>query len=293
MNLTQLEYFHAVCMYQSISEAAEHLHISQPSLSVAIRELEKEFGVLLFKRHYRGVTLTEAGEQLYEMSSHLLKEIKSVEQKLWDIGKKRRALKVGIPPMIGSLFLPQIYKDFLKHNEDITLQVAEGGTKKIVKALKEDALDMVLIPHTKPLEKELCAMEISRFEVVCGMAGSVEPEKHAVSLSELAGVPLVLLNNSFFQTEEILRRFSQAGITPEILLQTDQLSTLQNMIKSNAAVGFLFRQLIENQNGVQAVPLVPPIFVTVSLVRKKDVYMSESMHRFQAFVKEKFSSQKG
>lgn len=292
MNVTQLEYFCAVCTYQSISEAAEHLHISQPSLSVAIKELETEYGVLLFKRHYRGVSLTEAGEQLYEMSSRLLKEFKNLEQKIYDIGKKRKVLEVGIPPMIGSLFLPRIYKEFLKDNEDITLQVSEGGTKKILKALKDDGLDMVLIPHTKPLEKELEAMEISRFEVVCGMAGENAPEKKEISLSELAGKPLVLLNNSFFQTEEILRRFSQEGVTPQVILQTEQLSTLQNMIKSGEAAGFLFRELIENQEGIQAVPLVPPIFVTVSLVFKKDSYMSESMENFCTFIKNTFS-QKG
>lgn len=292
MNVTQLEYFCAVCTYQSISEAAEHLHISQPSLSVAIKELETEYGVLLFKRHYRGVSLTEAGEQLYEMSSHLLKEFKNLEQKIYDIGKKRKVLEVGIPPMIGSLFLPRIYKEFLKDNEDITLQVSEGGTKKILKALKDDGLDMVLIPHTKPLEKELEAMEISRFEVVCGMAVENAPEKKEISLSELAGKPLVLLNNSFFQTEEILRRFSQEGVTPQVILQTEQLSTLQNIIKSGEAAGFLFRELIENQEGIQAVPLVPPIFVTVSLVFKKDSYVSESMESFRTFIKKTFS-QKG
>lgn len=292
MNVTQFEYFCAVCTYQSISKAAEHLHISQPSLSIAIKELEAEIGVLLFKRHYRGVTLTETGEQLYEMSSRLLKEFKKIEQKIYDIGKKRKVLQVGIPPMIGSLFLSRIYKEFLKENEDITLQVAEGGTKRIVKALKEDALDMIFVPHTQPLDKELEALEISRFEVVCGMAEGSKPEEKEVSLSELAGVPLVLLNNSFFQTEEILRRFSQEKVTPKVMLQTDQLSTLQNMIKSGAAAGFLFRELIENQEGIQAVPLVPPIYVTVSLVYKKDSYISESMESFREFVKKTFRNER-
>ena len=61
MNLIQLKYFHAVCQFQTVSEAAEYLYISQPSLSNAIKELENEFGVALFRRHHRGMTLTEEG----------------------------------------------------------------------------------------------------------------------------------------------------------------------------------------------------------------------------------------
>jgi len=291
MNLTQLEYFHAVCMYQSISEAAEHLHISQPSLSVAIKELEKEFGVLFFKRHYRGVKLTDAGEELYEMSRRLLKDFKNLEQRVHDMGNKRTVLRVGVPPMIGTLFLPRIYKEFMEKNKDVSLEIAEGGRKKLLGALQEDVLDLVFLPHVAPFDKELQATEVARFEVVCGVAmDSPLKAKKEISMPELEGEPLVLLNNSFFQTEEILKRFSGAGTTPKILLQTDQLSSLQSIIKSNAAAGFLFRELIADSNEIQAVPLSPPLFVTVSLVWKKDAYMSDNMERFRDFVKKSFRS---
>ena len=66
VNLVQLKYFQAVCSYRTVSNAAEYLHISQPSLSCAIKELESEFGVLLFRRHHRGMKLTSEGEVLYK-----------------------------------------------------------------------------------------------------------------------------------------------------------------------------------------------------------------------------------
>ena len=64
MNLIQLRYFQAVCACGNLTQAAQQLHISQPSLSSAIQTLEKEFGVGLFVRQYRGVELTAEGEQL-------------------------------------------------------------------------------------------------------------------------------------------------------------------------------------------------------------------------------------
>lgn len=73
MNLIQLRYFQAVCACGNLTQAAQQLHISQPSLSSAIQTLEKEFGVGLFVRQYRGVELTAEGEQLLKLSRSLTK----------------------------------------------------------------------------------------------------------------------------------------------------------------------------------------------------------------------------
>jgi len=143
VNLTQLEYFHAVCTYQSISAAAEYLHISQPSLSVAIREMEQEYGLLLFQRHHRGMRLTPEGEQLLNMSSNLMKQFHDLEQKLYAMGNQRKLLRLGVPPMIGSLLLPQIYGSFTGQHPDILLEITEGGRKELLSRLLDDALDMV------------------------------------------------------------------------------------------------------------------------------------------------------
>ena len=79
MNLTKLKYFHAICTFHSFSEAAEYLHISQPSLSNAIKELENEYGVSLFSRHYRGVSLTSEGQVLYNLSKDVLNRTEQAE----------------------------------------------------------------------------------------------------------------------------------------------------------------------------------------------------------------------
>jgi len=68
MTVQQLRYFTAIADLNSITKASEVLHISQPSLSASVKELEAEFGVSLFERHYRGVTLTVEGNAFYKMS---------------------------------------------------------------------------------------------------------------------------------------------------------------------------------------------------------------------------------
>ena len=74
MTLVQLHYFRAVCAHKNITRAARELHISQPSLSKAIRDLEGELGLSLFYRLHTGLVLTEEGAQLLEAAEALLRE---------------------------------------------------------------------------------------------------------------------------------------------------------------------------------------------------------------------------
>ena len=90
MNITQLKYFHAVATYHTVSLAAQHLYISQPSLSNAIKELEREFSVTLFYRRYNGMFLTPAGTKLYNFVTDLLTRYDEVEHLMRAMGKDRK-----------------------------------------------------------------------------------------------------------------------------------------------------------------------------------------------------------
>lgn len=285
MNFVQLKYFKAVCIYHSVSAAAEYLHISQPSLSNAIRELENEFGVTLFYRHHRGMTLTEAGEKLFEMCGDLLSRAETAERVMNELGNKRNILRLGVPPMIGSLILPGIYNDFAKNNPDLSLEINESGSTELSRLLSEGFLDMIFLPYNKPVEKNLVSEKLGTLEIACCVAkGHPLQTKEEIKASELSGVPLVLYKNGFYQTEEIKRWFSASRIAPDILLQTEQLSTIETIISSGAAAGFLFRKLIERNAYLHAITLKEPIFANVSLVRKKDAYSFGYMKVFREYI---------
>lgn len=97
MNINQLKYFHAICKYKTVSSAAEALFVSQPTLSNALKELEEEFGTVLFKRTYRSMTLTPEGEIFFSMSKDLLNQADHIEHIMHDIGKGRKILRLGVP----------------------------------------------------------------------------------------------------------------------------------------------------------------------------------------------------
>lgn len=286
MNLTQLKYFLKVCECGSVSGAAKALFISQPSLSGAIKALEEEFGITLFKRHHNGVTLTAEGHELLKHSEGLLAHSEQVRRVMAGIGNGKKCLRLGVPPMIGALILPQIYKEFLPYHKDIALEITEARRRELMTRLEDGLADMVFLPHIAPFHPGLESYEAARLEIVCcTYKDSPLSRLSKVSPQDLRDTPIVLFKNSFFQTEEIRKWFDKSGIAPNVLLQTEQLSTLTNLIKGKAASGFMFRRLIHEDSGLCALPLNDPMFVKVSLVWKKNSLFLRCMRDFLDFVR--------
>ena len=285
MNLMQLKYFMAICQHGTVSDAAEYLHIAQPSLSAAIKELEGEFGVTLFKRHHRGMQLTEEGECLQGMAKDLLEKAERIENVMKDMGMARKKLRLGVPPMISSLILPCVYRDFLKDNPDLNLEVIEGGRHELLKKLDEDSLDMVFLPHNQSFGNKLSVIKAAKLEITCCTSKEAPLTfKDGMTPEELKDIPIVLFEDGFFQAQEIKRWFSASGVTPNILFQTGQLSTMLSAISNKIAIGFMFRDIIEKNTELKAVSLAEPLYIDVSLVWRKDAYSFSGMRKFREYM---------
>ena len=112
MKLYQLRYFSAVCSCGHVTKAAEELHVSQPSVSNAIKELEDEFGVNLFHRINNRLTPTQEGLTFLDRAVKILELADDTQSLMTEMGSRKRQVKVGVPPMIGTFLLPKLFKDF-------------------------------------------------------------------------------------------------------------------------------------------------------------------------------------
>lgn len=191
--------------------------------------------------------------------------------------------------MIGSLLLPIIYRDFSLTKSDIQLEILEYGKQELLKKLSDGLLDMVFLPHNAPIEETFKRQKVAQFEIVC-CCSKKNPiaKRKKIQLSDLNNTPLVLFENSFFQTAEIKKRFSIAKIVPNILLQTSQLSTMLSLISNDTSVGFAFNKLLRLHPDIVGIPLEEPLVVDISLVWRKEVYFSHSMKLFQEYITKNF-----
>lgn len=287
MTLDQLRYFQAVCQYDNVSRAAEALNISQPSVSNAIGNLEKEFGTLLFTRQRKRLVLTKEGTLLLEMTEQLLSQADKINRIMREMGSKNQILRLGIPPMIGSLVLPVLFTRHFNRCPQLQVHIVEDDSSGLKRLLADNQIDMAFLPHIHPFGSEWCSVPVAELQNVCCVSKTHHlAGKSRINLADLKDEPLILFKNSFFQTQRILEAFSHISCTPNVLLDTAQLSTVQNVIASNTAVGFMFEFLLKSTPALVGIPLDPPMSTQVSLVWKQDRHASESMEDLIRFIKE-------
>ncbi|MBQ9734411.1 MAG: LysR family transcriptional regulator [Clostridia bacterium] len=286
MNLVQLKYFQTISSVGSVSAASEILHISQPSLSAAIKSLEDEFGVLLFKRHHKGVSLTAEGEELFKLSVGLTEHAEEISRIMNDVCGKKRVLRLGVPPMIGSVMLPKIYSEFLTAYPEVQIDITESGRGELMNHLSNRRVDGVLLPHYAPFGKGFTAVKVCDFEIVCCLSAVRKTSGlKTVVPSDLKDEPIVLFKDSFFQTEQIKKWFLSAGIEPKVIMQTDQLSTLKNLITSGVATGFMFSKLITPSDRLIQMKMDGFKPVSVSFVKESENRSTATLKAFTEYVK--------
>ncbi len=285
MTLDQLRYFQAVCKFNNVSRAAEYLNISQPSVSSAIRKLENEFGITLFTRQNKRLTLSKEGMILLELADNLLLNADNTLKSMKELSDNK-VLNLGIPPMLSSFILPILYGDFFLNNPNLKINIVEDDRTGLMNMLAEHKINMAFLPHDGPIDARFNSQPFIKLDNVCCMNKEHRlAKKEAISIEDLKGEHLVLFKNGFFQTERILERFKQIGRTPNVLLHTSQVATMQNMSASGLAVGFLFEFLLATTSDLVGIPLDPPMQTQVSLVWKQGEHLSSNMNLLIRFIK--------
>ena len=287
MNLTQLKYFQTACRLQSITRAAEQLHISQPSISEAIKDLEQEFGLPLVRRQYRGISVTAEGQQLLTLADSLLGQADQILQVMADIRTQRKTLRIGVPPMIGSLLLSRVMRDYFDQYTDAGVNIIEAGRGELTGMMASGSLDLAFIPHDEGMEKEYECIHVMNMETVCCVSLTHRlVNRRTMPIEELEGEPLVLFKDSFFQTRRVLERFALRQVEPRIRLYTSQLSTVERLVSGNLAVGFMFASIARPMRDVISIPLDPPMLSEVSLIWSRGGYQFREMTDFINYIKE-------
>lgn len=285
MTLDQLRYFQAVCKYGSVSLASEFLNISQPSVSNAISRLEKEFGILLFTRQNKRLTLTMEGATLLGFANDLLQTADNTIKTMTNLSETK-VLNLGVPPMLSSLILPILFGEFFKVFPHFKINIIEDDRSGLLRLLEENKINMAFLPHDKPFDCTLNAQLLIELDNICCVNKQHHlSQKKSIGIEDLKNEPIILFKNSFFQTERILKLFREQGLIPNILLDTVQVSTVQNIVSEGLAVGFIFEFLLKTTPEIVGIPLDPPMRTQVSLVWKKGEYLSHNMNHLIKFIK--------
>ena len=235
ISLRQLRYFEALAQHAHFGRAADACSISQPALSVQIKELEETLGVGLFERSARQVRLTSFGEEF----ALRVREILRAMDELGDLARASKdrlvgQFRIGVIPTIAPYLLPRIVTDLAAYNPKLEIRMRETITPRLIQELKEGKLDtaIVALPISEPFLAETPLFE-EEFILVRPGSDAHKPTPSAESLREMR---LLLLEEGHCFRDQALS-FCQLGASaPRELMDGSSLSTLVQMVSAGIGV---------------------------------------------------------
>jgi LysR family transcriptional regulator, hydrogen peroxide-inducible genes activator len=238
--LRQLQYVVAVATTKSFRGAAALCHVSQPSLSSQIAQVEGALGVPLFERDRRGVLLTPAGTALIERAQTLLRaadDLVTTSQHFAD--PLAGTLRIGVIPTISPYLLPEIAPVLRKAFPRLSLIYREDKTSVLVDTLEQGELDGALLALEANLG-DLVHETVAEDAFVLAVAPThrFAERKRAVALSDLEGENVLLLDDGHCLREQALS-FCARAKTEELEFRATSLATLCQMVAGGAGVTLL------------------------------------------------------
>lgn len=232
MDLWQLHIFCKVVQLKSFSKAGKNIHLSQPTVSSHIRDLEEHFGCRLIDRLSRGVIPTKAGELLYGYARELIALRDETEIALAEFqGKMRGRLVIGGSTIPGVHILPQIMGDFVREYPDITIALVIGDTEKIIGDTLSCDLELGIVgaktENKKMLQEKLVEDEM-RLVVPDGHKWADEEQ---ITLKMLLSEPFIIRESGSGTLKSLRHSFGQMGCNIEELKIIAEMGSTEAVIQ--------------------------------------------------------------
>jgi LysR family transcriptional regulator, hydrogen peroxide-inducible genes activator len=246
MTLTELKYIVAVARERHFGRAAEACHVSQPTLSVAIKKLEDELGVQLFERGSVEVGVTPIGQRIVEQAQRVLEEsaaIREIARQGQDplVGE----LRVGIIYTIGPYLLPRLVRRMIQQAPHMPLVLQENFTVKLLESLRQGEVDVAILAEplpdqgfvTQPVYDEPFVVAVPRAHEWAG--------RRAIETTELKRQTMLLLGTGHCFRDQVLEvcpelsRYSQASVGIQKTFEGSSLETIRHMVASGIGITVL------------------------------------------------------
>lgn len=292
LDIKHLQYFIEVSNFNSFSRAADHLFITQPTISKMIKNLESELGVALFDRSRKQLALTDAGLIILEQAKLIDKAFKNLETELDNLtGLKKGHIRIGLPPIFNAHDFLKIVGSFHEKYPGITFQLVEDGSKKIEEDVGKNLLDVgiIVLPTKNELFNHFSFME-EDLKLILHPSHPLA-EREEVQLAELANESFILFNKDFVLNDRIILSCNNVGFNPHIISESSQQSFIEEMVSFKLGISLLPESICDNLNkNIKSVKVVnPSISWNLAIIWGKDQYFSYAAKEWLKFTKEQLT----
>lgn len=284
MTLRHMMIFRAVCEAGFHStRAAEALHMTQPAVSLAIKEMERYYGVRLFDRIGRRLQITDAGKRVLQYAIHISDLFVDMETELRDWGTKG-TVRVGASITIGSQFLPGYVRAFSGMWPDTEVRVVVEQSDRLEKKLLANELDCALIegiPHDPSIVSE--AYLEDHLSVVCS-AEKGWKQGQTITQEEFRAQRFLLREPGSGTREVFDRAVAQAGIRVTPIWEAMSTTALVNAVINDLGISVLPHRMIQpalNRGQIVTVEVEGLAFQRdFYMIHHRDKFLTESVKAF-------------
>ncbi len=282
MEFHQLEALVAVARLQSFGRAAEHLHLTQPAISIAIRKLEVEVGAALFDRYRKEIRLTEAGRVLLEYAQSIL----NLKGQAGDALSELRALhrgkvRIGANETTNLYVLPQLILAFRSRYPDVKVEVFRSSSVQIPQELKERNLDFGFIAYD-PIDPDLLFVPILEDPLIL----VVRPDhrfakRRKIRLQDLGAETFVAHNVRTPSRDYVIDIFRKNSVPLNIGIELSSIETIKQFVELKLGIAFLPGLSVEKELAERKlVPVKVESFNHTRLLRA--IYLKDKVHSHAA-----------
>lgn len=270
MNLDWLQSFTEAAKQKSFSKAAEMNHISQPALSKHIQHLESKLDVKLFHRTPKGITLTEAGEYLYNRIIPVMNELTDIHGDLQQF-QRNTPISIGSLPSLATYYLPLKMKDFQFMDRSVSLML-QNTSEELLQSLHEGKLEAIFV-ETESIKND----QMWSFELFTEPYYALFPAEHpfkskgTVELREIHKEPFITHQAPCDTRNHIIKQMELAGYQPNIISEVTFGDFIYGAVAAGMGITIVPALLANNIRHLQLLALPISDFGrnrTISLVSK-------------------------
>lgn len=285
MDLRQIEYFTEVAKQLSFTKAAATLHVSQPSISKAIQNLETELGVPLFYRSSKQLELTDAGEAVLKNAKQVLAACQNLQSEVSDLSElKKGRIRIGIPPIVGAAFFSKLISHYKEKYPYVDIILTEVGTKQIRRDIDKGELDIGLVcSATSPNEN---------LETICFLRDPLQLIVHqenpiaaltSANIEDLRNESFIMYRNDFVLYDQIFEQCKKADFYPTIACETTQKDLFIEMVQAKLGIALLPQKIADKiqYDSIRVIDFSNnPIYLELGITWKKNKYLSFAVREF-------------
>jgi DNA-binding transcriptional LysR family regulator len=296
----RLQVFHTVARLLSFTKAAESLHMTQPAVTFQVRQLEEYFNTRLFDRTHNRISLTEAGQKVYEFADRIFELYAEMDNAVRDMtGEISGILIIGASTTIAEYMLPALLGDFKKKYPDINVHLKVSNSEGIVSMVENNDIDLGVV-EAPVLNKNLVVEECRKDRLVAIVA-----PRHAlagnqqVKLRELVEHDYIAREEGSGTREVIQEYLAGAGLKPRdvhVAMELGSPEAIKGAVEAGMGVSIVSEVTINKElqlGTLVAVKLDPPLERPFSFVHQKQKFRQRAMDELLDFARAYCQSHQG